>query len=251
MKNEIIVNNCKKLLDAYESGLLGQTIMPEDSNPGLEKMDRETRLAYFTLPMSLNYQRNSYKLWQAALKTFQDSETKDVFDISCVVKFNTDDLRKKLLKYKLALRPNKHINIWQTISNTVYKNWGSLSNLIDYFEEDFLKIKSIIQNSHKKGFPYISGVKIFNYWSFILKIYGGVGLKNSQYIDIAPDTHITKCSVLLNIITEKEASSLAKEEISMRWRTILDGSDINPIDMHPPLWFWSRNGFIFQLNKNL
>ncbi|NOQ68242.1 hypothetical protein GQ568_02270 [Patescibacteria group bacterium] len=122
--------------------------------------------------------------------------------------------------------------------------------MINDFEKDFLKIKNIIQNSHKKGFPYISGVKIFNYWSFVLKTYGGVGLKNSQYIDIAPDTHITKCSVLLDVITEKEASSLAKEEISRRWRTVLDDSDINPIDMHPLLWFWSRNGFIFQLNKN-
>ena len=250
MNKEIIVSNCKKLLDAYERGLLGQTVMPEDSNPGLEEMDRETRLAYFTLPMSLNYQRDSYKLWQAALKTFQDGETKDVFDISCAVKLKTDDLRKKLLEHRLALQPNRHINIWQTISNTVYQNWGSLSNLIDDSEEDFLKIKNIIQNKYKKGFPYISGVKIFNYWSFILKTYGGVNLKNSQYIDIAPDTHITKCSVSLNVITEKEASIFTKEEISKRWRTVLDGSDINPIDMHPPLWFWSRNGFIFQLNEN-
>lgn len=249
MNKEIVISNCKKLLSAYKNGLLGQTIMPEDSNPGVGKMDKETRLAYFTLPMSLNYQRDSYKLWQAALKTFQDSETKDVFDIACVIKLDTDDLRKKLLKHRLALQPNKHINTWQTISNTVYKNWGSLSNLIDNSEEDFLKIKNIMQKDHKKGFPYISGIKIFNYWSFVLKTYGGINLKNSQYIDIAPDTHITKCSVRLGVITDKDANSLTKEEISKRWRVILDGSDINPIDMHPPLWFWSRNGFIFQLDK--
>ncbi|MCK5267318.1 MAG: hypothetical protein KAR07_04055 [Spirochaetes bacterium] len=40
-----------------------------------------------------------------------------------------------------------------------------------------------------------------------------------------------------------------EEEISEKWREILAGSSINPIDMHPPLWFWSRDGFIFQLNK--
>jgi len=248
MNKKIIISNCKKLLDAYKKGLLGQTIMPEDSNPGVGKMDKETRLVYFSLPMSLNYQRDSYKLWRASLKTFQDSETKAVFDIAYVVKLHTDDLRKKLLKHKLALQPNKHINTWQTISKTVYENWGSFSNLIDNSESDFLKIKNIMQTEYKKGFPYISGEKIFNYWSFVLKTYGGVDLKNAQYIDIAPDTHITKCSIKLGVITEKEASGITKEKISERWRGILAGSGINPIDMHPPLWFWSRNGFIFELD---
>lgn len=248
MSKKIIISNCKKLLDAYEKGLLGQTVMPEDYNPGAGKMNKETRLIYFSLPMSLNYQRDSYKLWQSALKTFQDIETKDVFDIACVVKLNIDDLRKKLLKYKLALQPNKHINTWQTISKTVYENWGSFSNLISSSEEDFLKIKNITQVEYKKGFPYISGVKIFNYWSFILKTYGGVDLKNAQYINIAPDTHITKCSAKLGVIAKNEVDNITKEEISERWREILDGSGINPIDMHPPLWFWSRNGFIFELD---
>ncbi len=144
MDKKTVIINCEKLLNAYKKGLLGQTVMPEDSNPGIGKMNNETRLAYFSLPMSLNYQRDSYKLWQAALKTFQDSETKDVFDIACVVKLDTGDLMKKLLKHKLALQPNKHINTWQTISNTVYKNWGSFSSLIGNAEDDFLKIRNVL-----------------------------------------------------------------------------------------------------------
>ncbi len=35
--------------------------MPEDSNPG-NFANAEERLVYFTLPMALNYQRNSYSL---------------------------------------------------------------------------------------------------------------------------------------------------------------------------------------------
>ena len=34
--------------------------MPEDENPSL-KIDSLENYLYFTLPMSLNYQRNSYK----------------------------------------------------------------------------------------------------------------------------------------------------------------------------------------------
>ena len=72
-------------LKANELGLLGQTIMPEDSNPGIKKMKKEDLLAYFTLPMALNYQRNSYKLWEAALKTFNDPKTKFVFNINAII----------------------------------------------------------------------------------------------------------------------------------------------------------------------
>ena len=53
--------------------------MPEDSNPNLTKASKENFI-YFTLPMALNYQRNSYTLWQSALKTWKDKETIKVFD---------------------------------------------------------------------------------------------------------------------------------------------------------------------------
>src|SRR3989339_10 len=171
-----IIENCKVLLEAFKSGKLGQTRMPEDSNPRFKDDEMELRFAYFSLPMALNYQRNSYTLWESALKTYQDEEIKN-----------------------------------------------------------------------KKGFPYLSGPKIFNYWSFILKEYGKTQLKNVEFIEIAPDTHVTQCSVKLGVITEKEAETLSKDAISNRWREVLKDSGIAPIEMHPPLWFWSRNGFIFKI----
>lgn len=242
-----LVEKCRKLLTAYADGSLGQTIMPEDSNPGFSERQLEDRLCYFTLPMSLNYQRDSYKLWEAALKTYQDEDAKRVFDIRWSAEASPEQLRRFLLKNKVALQPNKHIATWQKISQTIFGNWGSLTKLCEVCEYDFLKLKETVQKERKSGFPYLSGPKIFNYWSFILQLYGGVNLKNAQYIDIAPDTHITKCSVLLGVINNAEAISLTKEQISEKWREALDGSGINPIDMHPPLWFWSRNGFLFKL----
>ena len=243
--NTKLIQNCKKLLDAYKTGELGQTIMPEDSHPNFKNM--EERLVYFTLPMALNYQRDSYKLWESALKTYRDKETKCMFDIKWSAQASEKDLREKLLKYKLALQPNKHISTWQKISQTIYENWGNLSNLIKEADNDFLKLRQLLQTDYKKGFPYLSGPKIFNYWSFIISTYGKQKLSNSKYIEIAPDTHITKCSVLLGVITEKEAEELSKEQISTIWREKLEGSGITPIEMHPPLWFWSRNGFLYEL----
>ncbi len=239
--------NCRLLLEAFRAGQLGQTKMPEDSNPGFSDTEQGMRLAYFTLPMALNYQRDSYKLWEAAHKTWNDSATRDVFDVHSVAHMPEDELRQKLMKYKLALQPNKHVTTWKTIATTIQQEWGSFTNLIRATEYDFLKLKDIVQRTHKKKFPYLSGPKIFNYWSFILGEYGQIQLSSREYIDIAPDTHITQCSVILGVITKDESLTLTKEQISERWRVLLEGSGIAPIEMHPPLWFWSRNGFLYSL----
>ncbi len=246
---EDVVSKCRLLLDAYEAGKLGFTRMPEDSNPGFSDGEQEARLAYFTLPMGLNYQRDSYKLWEAALNSFKDSECGKVFDVGQVSAMDSAEIRALLSKYKIVLQPNKHVSTWQTISKTVFNKWGSFQNLLESADNNYLKLKQTIQKENKKGFPYLSGPKIFNYWCFILKSYGNVDLKNSHFIEIAPDTRVTKCSVLLGVITREEAEKLSKEKISERWRNVLEGSGINPIDMHPPLWFWSRNDFRFKIEK--
>lgn len=247
MTKSDLIKICRELIDAYKTGKLGQTRMPEDSNPGFTDQDQEARLAYFTLPMALNYQRDSYKLWEATLKTCRDPETRFVFDVEEVSSRSEEEVRVALLKHRLALQSNKHVHTWRTIATTVKSNWGSLENLMRATDGDFLKLKQLVQSDFKKGFPYLSGPKIFNYWSFIISTYGGVHLKNRDQIEIAPDTHITQCSVKLTVITQDEAEKLSKEEISKRWRETLKGSGIDPIDMHPPLWFWSRNGFLFDL----
>lgn len=68
-------------------------------------------------------------------------------------------------------------------------------------------------------------------------------MNNSNLIEIAPDTHITKCSIKLGVIKGNES----KEQISNIWREALKGSNITPIQMHPVLWFWSKNNFLFKL----
>lgn len=242
-----LIKNCKILIEAFQSDKLGQTVMPEDSSPNFSDKDTEFRIAYFTLPMALNYQRDSYKLWQSALKTFNDPETRFVFDVKAVSNASEAEVRKALMKYKVALQPNKHINTWRTIAKTVHDTWGSFSKFFETINNDFINLKQFVKVDYKKGFPYLSGPKIFNYWSFIISTYGKVDLNNRNQIEIAPDTHITQCSVKLGVISSDEAVTLTKDVISERWREYLKNSGIDPIDMHSPLWFWSRNGFIFNL----
>src|SRR4051812_16181123 len=111
-----LIEKCKILIDACKEGKLGSVVMPEDTNPGFTHSQKEMQIAYFTLPMALNYQRDSFKLWEAAHKTYNDEETRVVFDVMKVAKMSEITLRKHLMKYKLALQPNKHVNTWQTIA---------------------------------------------------------------------------------------------------------------------------------------
>lgn len=247
MTQSKIISDCQVLLGAYKAWELGYMRMPEDSCPSFSDMDNESRLAYFTLPMSLNYQRDSYRLWEWALQSFQDTEVKQIFDVKKSASMDTQELQKLLMRYKVSLQPNKHPATWQKISQTIAENWESIWGLLKFCEYDFLKLREIVQWRFKSGFPYLSGPKIFNYWSFIIQTYGKVTLKNSEFIEIAPDTHVTKCSVMLWVITAEESVLLSKEAISARWREILKNTNINPIDMHSPLWFWSRNDFQFKL----
>lgn len=240
-----LIQKCELLIAACDAGKLGPVEMPEDSSPTFSNNEAEERLAYFSLPMSLNYQRDSFALWRAALATYNDPDTRDVFSINAVKAMSTEELRRKLRKHKLALQPIKHTNTWQTISTTVVDHWGSFLGLIKASNTDFLILREIVQHKHKKGFPYLSGPKIFNYWSSILKRYAHITLSNAEHIELAVDTHVLKCSTLLGVITEEESSKLGRLAISEKWRAALSGSDIAPSDMHFVLWFWSRNGFIY------
>lgn len=168
MNKKEIINNCKILLKAYQNWKLGYMKMPEDENPWFNDNEIEKKLVYFTLPMSLNYQRNSYKLWEWVLQTYNNKNTNKIFNIEYSANLDIDSLRENLIKYKIALQPNKHIVTWNKISKTIYKNWWNIQNLLKECDYDFLKLKNEIQKNHKKWFPYLSWPKIFNYWCYIL-----------------------------------------------------------------------------------
>lgn len=238
-----IIERCTFLLNAYQDGKFGKCELPEDNSPEFGEGQSEEKLVYFTLPMSLNYRRNSTQLWEAALRTYDDDTTWDVFSIASAANMPTTELGDKLTKYRMALQPTRHTLNWQTIAQTIYSHWSSTAGLLEASNYDYIQLKDIVQGSHKKGFPYLSGPKLFNYWSFILGERCNITLKNRELIDIAVDTHVTQSSIALGVISEQEALSLPTVEIAGRWRDLLSGTGIAPVDLNEPLWFWSRNGF--------
>lgn len=244
MNKEEILRNVEILVKMHQKGLLGGEVMPEDSNPQLEKQSLEN-YNYYTLPMALNYQRNSYKLWESANQTWNDKETSFVFDTKLVEKASFEQVQKALIKYKVALQQNKQTEIWIKLCNTINELFdGDIRNLFKINDYDVNKIRNYIQKENKAKFPYLSGNKICNYWLYVIYQYTGIHFKNIQDLTVAPDTHVVKASYKLGVINEKEFKSNNIQLIVIkRWNELLKDTKYHPIDIHTPMWLWSRNGF--------
>lgn len=244
MNKQEIFKNLDMLYDMWKTGELGGEFMPEDSNPHLGNSSLENYL-YFTLPMALNYQRNSYKLWESAKQTFEDKETNFVFDIDKVLSSDNEKIKFALTKYKVALQPNKQTEIWIKLCKTFKEKFdGDIRTLFKNCNYDVNKIRNYIQVEHKKDFPYLSGNKICNYWLYVLYQYTDLKFINREDLSVAPDTHVIQASNKLGIITNEEMNKNNVQTIvANKFNEILKGTKYCPIDIHTPLWLWSRNGF--------
>lgn len=245
MNKEIIMAKVEKLLQLYRMGKLGGEVMPEDANPGFAPATLENYL-YFTLPMALNYQRNSYTLWESALKTYQDLATRFVFSPQEVLKSSFEEVQAALTKYRVALQKQKQTEIWIRLCQSfVHFFDGDIRKLFAQADYDVLKIRKFIQEEHRKEFPYLAGTKICNYWLYVLYQYTDIRYVNISSLTVAPDTHVCKATYRLGLITEDEyQSSLVQSIVIKRWEELFQGTQYKPIDIHTPLWLWSRNGFI-------
>ena len=239
-----ILEKVELLYTMWKNGSLGGEVMPEDANPHLEKESLENYL-YFTLPMALNYQRNSYSLWESANKTYQDNETSFVFNPKEVLVRSFEEVQQALTKYKVALQKNKQTEIWIKLCDTFVKLFdGDIRKLFMEFGHDVDKIRNFIQKENKTMFPYLSGTKICNYWLYVIWQYTDEEYQNLEGLTVAPDTHVIKASHRLGLITDLELESSNVQEIVIeRWNHLLKGTKYRPIDIHTPLWLWSRNGF--------
>ena len=177
---------------------------------------------------------------------FRSATTKFVFDTEKVKESSFEQVQQALTKYKVAMQQNKQTEIWIKLCNTINELFnGDIRNLFKINNYDIEKIKNYIQKENKSKFPYLSGNKICNYWLYVLYQYTDIKFKNIEKLTVAPDTHVVKASYRLGVITEKELNSNNVQLIVIdRWNEMLKDTKYNPIDIHTPMWLWSRNGFI-------
>lgn len=245
MTHESFLQNVNFLIQMHAEGLLGGEVMPEDALIGIVPENELPNV--LTLGMSLNYQRNSYTLWQSIAQAYLDDNSRWIFNPHIVAKRGLEELRKVLLHYRVALQPNRHPEIWIRVCKGIIQSSpkGDVLGLIDSVQFDISSLKNIMQIKRKSEFPYLSGPKIFNYWLYVMETYVGIKWKSHELITIAPDTHILKASVKLGLCSSKVLSGTNEDRqtVAEEWEKVLAGSGIAPIDVHTPLWLWSRAGF--------
>jgi len=228
----------RRLLALYEQGLI-PTLHQHEVNPSLPLDSRENYL-YFTLPVCINFQRSSPAMWAAALATWEDETTRYVFFPEMLAKAPIERIRTDLLKHKLALQPNKHVLIWITIAKTFHDFYqDDPRKFIEEADFDAGKLIELLHVTHRKRFPYLSGPKLSNYWPYILSHYTDIQFKNAHAISIIPDTHVLQSSTQLGLTLP----NATPQQVELAWKELLKNSGINPSEVHPVLWNWSRNKF--------
>ncbi len=94
------------------TGIHGRVDMPEDRPPaGVETGSRE-HLLFLTLAVSIDYQRDAYALWESARRTYEDTETRYLFDPRALHEASYARVFADLEKYNLSKKTScghKHL----------------------------------------------------------------------------------------------------------------------------------------------
>ncbi len=150
-----------------------------------------------------------------------------------------------LLSIRLRYKNKRQAEIWIALCTTFVELFnGDIRQLFDMLDNDVDKIRDYIQKQNKKKFPYLSGTKICNYWLYVIYQYTDRKYKNMECLTVAPDTHVVQATHKLGLINDEELNRNDVQLIVIdRWNELLKGTEFKPIDIHTPLWLWSRNGF--------
>jgi hypothetical protein len=234
-----ILADARRLHGAWKAGALGGEHMPEDVHPDLPR-DSERLAAFLTLGMCLNYQRDSYALWRACARAFEDPTARWVFDLRAAADAPGEVLRQALLKHRVALQPNRHPAIWARNAASLAEA-GGIEAIFRAHDHDLAAVRAFIVG-RRPDFPYLAGPKIVNYWLYVLSRYLSWPMTGRARLSVAPDRHVIAGSRRLGLVPPDGGPDTAPA-VAERWRALLDGTELSPIDLHTPLWLWSRLGF--------
>ncbi|MBI2624288.1 hypothetical protein HYW67_02225 [Candidatus Parcubacteria bacterium] len=242
MPQKRVLEKIRRLHQAFLNGELGSLIKHE-VHPELPSGSRENYL-YFTLPCCINFQRNSPALWQSALTTYQDPTTNYLFFPEKIRARRPQEVRRDLVQYRLALQTNTHPNIWTSICATLRTHYeNNPRNILAEGGYDVCKVIQNLQHHKKHLFPYLGGIKLSNYWLFIISRFTDAPLENVEEISIIPDAHVVRSTVKLGLARP----GVTPGEIEAIWRPIVKKLVIRPGEMHSALWRWSRDRFVLEL----
>lgn len=261
----IVIDNerGKKVADIlYNSfttkGIHGRKDMPEDAMPDNVIKGSINHVLFITLTVSIDYQRHAPSLWESSRKTFNDPETRYLFDPKPLHDTPFSKIVKDMQKHKLSKKPQKDAHIWQTVGTSFYKKWkGDPRNFLSNCNWDAsLILKHLRNDAHsekgrlKPDYPYLRGSKIGPLWLRMLRDNIGITqLINLEKVPIPVDIHVARATLATGVV--KGTIEILLDElfkhIRKAWFDSTKGLSIKnrpmiALDMDEPLWHLSKYG---------
>lgn len=239
-------------------GIHGKTEMPEDIIPKDVQRGSLEHLLFITLTCSIDYQRDAPALWESSRKTYEDPETKYLFDPKSLYEAPSDKIITDMQKHGLSKKPKNDAEIWQTISVTFLKKWkGDPRNFLESCNWDSLKILEHLNNdTHMyngrimNDFRNLRGLKIGPLWLRMLRDNVGIqNLKKLEKVPIPVDIHIARATLATGIVKGRFSGRLNElfEHIREAWFKSVEGlpardKPMIALDIDEPLWHLSKYG---------
>ncbi len=234
------------LLDAFRGdGIFGRTFMPAHLLPrGVDRGSR-AHLHFVTLTTAINYMRDADALWEASRRTYEAPQTHYLYTPRQVAQTDTDKLIADMKRYRLARKPNKDADIWQTICITLTRHFnGDVYNLLERANFDAPLVLATIRD-RRYQFPYLKGPKTGSLWIRVLEDrWQGHHLENLDRVPIPVDVHIAAATVMTGCVRGPFDGPFSKlrDAVTEVWFSACQGSSLYALLFNDPLWHLSRQG---------
>jgi hypothetical protein len=247
------------LCSAFEKeGIFGHSEMPEDVNPiGVESGSLD-HILFLTLTVSIDYQRDAPQTWASARRTFEDAETRYLFNPQILSETSLSKIIEDLKKHGLSKKPRQDAFIWHTVGVSFFKKWeGDPRKFLADCEWDSPTIlarlkgdQHLANNRFTWDYPFLRGDKIGPLWVRMLHDSAGITtIKNFDRVPIPVDIHIARASLMLGAIKGDYDGAFTPIPPMVRnvWFECVKGCNIKgrpmiALDLDEPLWHLSKYG---------
>lgn len=247
------------LYDAFSTtGILGRKDMPEDVLPAGVQRGSLEHLMFITLTVAIDYQRNAPSLWESSKRSFEDPETRYLYDPQLLHEAAPKKVKSDMQKHGLSKKPRNDAYTWMTVGVTFYKKWGgNPSNFLEDCSWDSVTIlERLRSDSHRynkkmvSDYPFLRGPKIGPLWLRMLR--DNVGIAGLKYLDKVPipvDVHVARATLATGVVKGKMAGKFEDlyEDIRKAWFASVQGLRLKnrpmiALDVDEPLWHLSKYG---------
>lgn len=243
-------------------GIFGRTDMPEDMLPNGVRRGSLDHQMFITLTVAIDYQRDANALWDASRKTFDDPETRYLFDPQALREMSFESVERDMQKYGLSKKPRKDATIWSTVGVSFYKKWdGQPEKFLASCEWDcneiLRRLRADTHLSHQKpvpDYPYLRGPKIGPLWLRMLR--DNVGIESLRKLDEVPipvDIHVARATLAVGLVSGRFDDTLNEifESVRGAWFSSVRGLTVQgrpmiALDVDEPLWHLSKYGCTYR-----